>query len=186
MKNLRNCMVALISIVLLSACGGAPQQQSTGGTIKAVIKTAGLTSNQNIAGVQLSVSVPLGVTPIFKADGATVDAAATVEISSTSPANQGLSGATFTPATATGSGQLVISAIEAAGFQANDLITIHLKIVPGAKPLESDFKLLSFEAYNTVDTSGTGSSKVFGWDVTNGANPANTINLTPTLTATIQ
>ena len=179
-------MVTLISIVLLSACGGATQQQSTGGTVKAVIKTAALTGVGNIAGIQLNMTVPPGVTPIYLADGITVDAAATVEITSTSPQNGVMPGASYVPAAGTTPAQLTLTSIVASGFQATDQITIHLKIAPGANPLVSDFKLLSFEAYNTVDSSGTGSSLVFGWDVTNGANAVNTVILTPTLTATIQ
>ena len=179
-------MVALISIVLLSACGGAPQQQSTGGTVKAVIKTAALTGVGNIAGIQLTMTVPPGVTPIYMADGITVDTDATVKIASTSQPDGVKWGASYVPATGTTPAQLTIASIVAYGFQATDMITIHLKIAPGAKPIERDFILLSFEAYNTGEASVKGSNLVFGWDVTNGANAVNTINLNPTLTTTIQ
>jgi hypothetical protein len=178
MKKLRNGMVTLLSIVLLSACGSGSQSAPAvnSRTIKAVIKTAALSSSgAGIAGINLSITVPVGVTPTFKADGS-VDSAATVVITSTAPGNQALPGATFTRATTTASAELAVYAIEANGFTASDTITIHLKVADGAKPVESDFKLLTFQAFNTTG------SLVYDLHSTD----TNAITLSPTLTTTIQ
>jgi hypothetical protein len=155
----------LVSIALLTACGDTSQSPPTGSTIKAVIKPTALTADRNIAGINLTITLPVGVAPPLNADG-TADPAATVEISSSGVQNQNLPGAIYTPASATAPGQLAISAIVAAGFKATDEITIHLKVAAGAYPVESDFKLLSFEAFDINGAPVTG--------------------LLPTLTTTIQ
>jgi hypothetical protein len=155
----------LMSIALLTACGDTPKSTPTGSTIKAVIKPSALTADRNIAGINLTITLPVGVSPPLQADG-TVDSAATVEITSSAAQNQNLPGATYTPASAAIPGQLAISAIVAAGFKATDEITIHLKVAAGAHPVESDFKLLSFDAFDI--------------------NGANVTGLNPTITTTIQ
>lgn len=165
MRKLFCYILILVPIALLPACGGSTNSATTGSTIKAVIKTTALTADKNIAGIQLAITVPVGVAPPLKADG-TVDSAATVEITSSAAQDQTLPGATYVPATAAAPGQLTISAIVAAGFKATDQITIHLKVAAGTIPVEADFKLLSFEAFDTNGVSVTG--------------------LFPTLTTTIQ
>lgn len=163
-KWLCNILI-LLSLALLSACGDSTKVATADRDIKAVIKTAALTGDRNIAGIQLAITIPVGVAPPFRADGS-ADPSATVVITSSSPQNQTLPGVTYTPATATAPGELAISAIVAAGFAATDEITIHLKVASGTFPVESDFKLLSFEAFDT--------------------NGARVTGLTPTLTTTIQ
>lgn len=165
MKKLVRHIVILVCISLLSACGGASQPPPTGSVIKAVIKPTSLTAGQNVAGIELAITLPIGVAPPLKADG-TADPAATVEITSSAAANQTLPGATYTPATAAAPGQLAISAIVAAGFKSTDQITIHLNVSAGAFPVESDFRLLSFRAFDINGAPVTG--------------------LSPTLTTTIQ
>ncbi len=158
-------ILILISIALLTACGDTPKSTPPGSTIKAVIKTTALTADRNIAGINLTITLPAGVAPPLKADG-TADPAATLEITSSGARNQTLPGATYTPSTTAAPGQLAISAIVAAGFKATDEITIHLKVAAGAYPVESDFKLLFFEAFDINGVKVTG--------------------LSPTLTTTIQ
>jgi hypothetical protein len=152
-------------VALLSACGSSPETAPAKSSIKAVIKASALTANMNIAGINLSISVPVGVAPPLLPDG-TVDPSATVEITSSSPQSQTLPGATYTPATATAPGVLAISAIIASGFQATDTITLHLNVTPGIVPVQSDFNLKTFEAFDTNGAVVTG--------------------LSPTLTTTIQ
>jgi hypothetical protein len=166
MKILFGNVLFFLCTLVLSSCGGAQQSspQKADTTIKAVIKTTALTADRNIAGIDLTVTVPVGVHPTLLADG-TVNAAASVEIISS--ATQGtLPGATYSPASATVPGQLKISAIVASGFKQNDQITIHLQVDKEAFPVESDFKLLSFAAFDINGAPVTG--------------------LSPTLTITIQ
>lgn len=165
MKKLLCYMLILMFIALLSACGDTKQAPATGNALKAVIKPTALTADRNVAGINLTISLPVGVAPPLSSDGK-VDPAATVEITSSSPQNQSLPGAIYTPATATAAGQLAISAIVASGFKASDEITIHLKVAVGTFPVESDFKLLFFEAFDVNGAPVTG--------------------LNPTLTTTIQ
>lgn len=154
-------VLALMCIALLSACGDAAQPTKAN-TMKAVIKSSALTAGLNVAGVYLTITLPPGVAPPLLADGS-ADPTGTVEITSSGLGN--LPGATYTPATATASAQLAISATVASGFSVTDQITIHLKVAAGAVPVESDFKLLSFDAYDINGALVTG--------------------LTPTLTTTI-
>lgn len=167
---------------LIFSCGDSSRSSAPAGTMKAVIKTAALTANQNIAGIELTITLPAGVSPHYNADG-TINAAATVEITSSSAANQTLPGATYTPATASSLGQLSISAIVASGFSATDEITIHLKVADGTFPVASDFNLLAFKAYSGIDPFGNGGVKIYDMSVTDGSN---VITLSPTLTTTIQ
>lgn len=166
MRRLLYSILMLSFIALLSSCGGTSKSSTSGRGFKAVIKPTALTADRNIAGINLTITVPVGVEPPLLADNVTVDAAATVEITSTAAQNQTLTGATYTPATATASGELAIYGIVAAGFKETDEITIHLRITGERVPVESDFQLLSFDAF---DTNG---AKVTG--------------LNPTLTTTIQ
>jgi hypothetical protein len=165
MRTLLCYLPVLLLVTLLSACGDTAHPSTTGGSLKAVIKPAALTAGLNIAGIQLTLTVPVGVSPPLLPDGK-ADPAATVVITSAAAQNQNLPGGTYTPATATSPGQLEISAIVASGFSATDEITIHLNVAPGAFPVASDFNLLSFKAFD-----------INGKDVT---------GLNPTLTTTIQ
>jgi hypothetical protein len=162
MNKLFFYLPALLFIALLSACGAAPPTAKTSGAIKAVIKPSALAVGQNVAGIQLAITVPAGVSPIPASDGPTV------EITSPSLQNQDQiqQKVVFTPATATSAGQLLIAGMNVAGFTPSDQITIHLKVAVDSFPVESDFKLLSFEAFDT--------------------NGANVIGLNPTLNTTIQ
>jgi hypothetical protein len=183
MRKLLGSFLTLLSLALLTACGDTAQPQKSGSEIKAVIKTSALTGDKNIAGILLTITLPAGVTPMPKTDGSGgIDPAATVEIISSSPPDQIIPGATIFPATSTSLAKLTITSIIAQGFKTSDSITIHLKVASGATPVESDFKLLAFEAYSTVDASGSGSDKIFDMNVTDGSNK---ITLTPTLTTTI-
>jgi hypothetical protein len=168
MKNILSTLLSpllfLLLLTLLSACGDTTKQPAAATTIKAVIKTTALTANKNIAGIDLTISLPLGVSPPLLADGK-ADPAATVVITSSAPAAQTLPGANYTPATAAATGKLAITAIAAAGFSATDQITLKLNVAAGTVPIESDFTLLSFTAFDI--------------------NGAPVSGLSPTLTATI-
>lgn len=148
MRKIFCYLICSFSILLLSACGGSSPQSPTSRTAKAVIKTTAITADKNVAGIDLMISLPAGVTPPFST-GTNVDSAATVTISSASPDKNKIPFAIYTQATATESARLTVSAIEAAGFTLNDTITIHLNVAAGAYPVDSDFKLLSFEASDT-------------------------------------
>jgi hypothetical protein len=165
MRKRFNYILILMFIVLLPGCGDTQHSSSTGRTIKAVIKQTALTANLNIAGIDLAITVPVGVYPKLSTDG-TVDAAATVVITSSAAPNQSLPGATYIPATVSAPGKLTISAIVASGFKADDEITIHLDVASGITPVESDFQLLTFDAFDINGALVTG--------------------LSPTLTTTIQ
>lgn len=154
MRMLRFFLLFLLSIILLVACGGSQTTQVQSRSIKSVIKAAALTADKNIAGINLTITVPVGVAPA----GGSSNPAATVEITSSSPTGQTLPGMTYIPATATATGKLSVSAIVAAGFSANDQITIHLTVADGATPVAADFRLLSFEAFDIDGAPVTGLS----------------------------
>jgi hypothetical protein len=164
MKKMLYPLLLMLFLTLLSACGDAPQATKTGTTMKAVIKSTALTATRNIAGINLTITLPPGVAPPLLADG-TANPAATVEITSATAAGQNLPGAIYTPATSAAPATLAVSAIVAAGFSANDQITLHLNVAAGTIPVESDFTLLSFTAFDI--------------------NGATVSGLSPTLTATI-
>jgi hypothetical protein len=156
MKNLLYFTVALLFIGLIAACGSTQQPPKvTNSTMKAVIRPTALTAEQNVAGIELAISVPVGVSPTFNADG-TVNTAAAIEITSAAPSEQIIKGATFTAPTATEPGKFTIYIGEAAGFKPADTITLHLNVAVGAYPLAEDFKLLTFDAFDTNGALVTG------------------------------
>ncbi|MEI6205262.1 MAG: hypothetical protein WCP20_00635 [Desulfuromonadales bacterium] len=155
MKKILYGITIILHMTLLIACGGGggggsagTPSVTTGGTIKAVIKTSALSTSLKVAGIQLALTVPSGVSPPMLANG-TVDSAAAIEITSAAQQSHTLPGVSFTPATASSVGRLTVIGIVADGFGSNDQITIHLNIAVGAFPKESDFSLLTFEARDT-------------------------------------
>jgi len=180
MKKLLCFTLMLLCITLLAACGGTAAAPKVDRSIKAVIKPTALTANRNIAGINLTITLPAGVTPPLQTDGS-VDIGATLEIS-TAVTDQPLSGSTgvssklqynttqsqpllgatyipYTPARATEPskpGQLAIYVTVPTGFTETDQINIHLKVAEGAFPVETDFSLLSFEAFDTNGAPVTG------------------------------
>lgn len=172
-------LVCVVGVLLLAACGDSSQPAARN-SIKAVIKTTALTADKNIAGITLTIALPTGVAPPLLSDG-TADAPATVEVVS-AVGSSTLPGATYIRASGSSGAQLSVSAIVAAGFSANDEITIHLTVAEGADPVATDFKLLAFEAYSGIDNQGNGGVKVYDMNVTDGSN---TVTLNPSLSTTI-
>jgi len=95
-----------------------------------------------VAGIQLTISIPSGVTPVLNPDGS-VDVASTLVVSSSAPANYTLTSVKYTAGSS-----LTITGIDASGFGPSDSITINMKVNSGSYPTGSDFKILSFEAYD--------------------------------------
>jgi hypothetical protein len=153
----------LILVTLLAACGAAPQREPGQKNITAIFKASALTAERNIAGIQLTISVPVGVAPPLNSDG-TVNSEATVVItrgavSETAAAEapgRTLVGAIFTPPAPAVSGKLVITALVADGFKTTDEVTINLNVAADATPAESDFALLIFDAFDTAGALVTG------------------------------
>jgi len=156
MRKLTVYILLLIVAALLSACGGG-QSPSSSNSIKAVIKTSSNAVSANVAGIDLTISIPYGVSPPLLTDGK-VDVAATVSITSSTTSDQTLPGVVYTPATATASGQLRITAIVASGFTTSDQVTLNLEIASGTTPTAADFSLLAFSAYDKDGNAVTGLS----------------------------
>ena len=162
MRKLFSRLLILLFIALLPACGDAPQSPAASRSLKAVIKTTALTANRHIATIQLAITMPLGVSP--KANGAVVEV---VNSADHVVQNVSLNDVTYTPASSIAvPGQIAIGVVQADGFKENDEITIHLDVAAGTTPVESDFQLLTFEAFDINGATVTG--------------------LSPTLTTTIQ
>lgn len=157
------CILALLFIASVSACGSAGTAASKhGSSVKTVIKASALAASLNIGGVDMSIAMPQGVTPVMNPDGS-INESATVEFISTAPAAYKISKATYSSVDSL----LEFSVINLAGFNTEDQIVVHLVILPGTTPKESDFSIKSSAFYDKV----TG-------DVIGGLNP--------TLSTTIQ
>ena len=179
MKNMIRLILGLVLITVLSACGGGAQSPATSRTVKTLIKASALTASQNIATIELSISVPLGVSP--KANGAVVEI---INATDHSVKNVTLQDHGYTAASsATVLGQISIGVVQADGFKENDEIIIHLDVADGTTPIGSDFKLLSFKV---TDKDGLMRYDRNIIDGTNAVTGAEAINLSPELTTTIQ
>ena len=179
MKNMISLILALLLLSLLSACGGSTQSPSTSRTVKTLIKASALTASQNIGTIELSISLPLGVSP--KAGGAGVEI---INATDHAVKNVTLSDVNYTAASsATVLGQISIYAVQADGFKENDEIIIHLDVADKSDPKVSDFNLLSFKVTDKDGLMRYDRNRIDG---TNTIKGDEAIDLTPTLTTTIQ
>ncbi len=153
MKKFVCYLLILLSSAFLSACGGGGSNTSAPSrTLKSVIKPTALTAVMNVATIQLSITVPLGVSPLLP-EGKTelIDAIEIINSTDHVVNNKTLKSVTYTAATsATVPGQITVGVVQADGFKEADEITIHMKVDTGAFPKESDFTLLSFDAHDTA------------------------------------
>jgi hypothetical protein len=137
MKKLISYTLCLLLIALLTGCGGGTQSATTGGTIKAVIKTSALSANLNIGGIQMTIALPNGVKPTETSS---------LEFISATPANYKLQKLTYNATDSV----LEFSVIDLAGFSTEDQIVLHLIVSPGTIPVKTDFSIKSYNFFDNV------------------------------------
>jgi len=156
LKNIRLSIFLTLLPLALAACGGgssAPPPAAKTVTLK--LATTG-TPSENLAGIDITVTLPSGVTPAQNSDG-TVAATVVTVTGVAAP------GSTFppvyTPAGGSTSGTLAlfVSSNVAAGFGAGEYATVVLSAAPGTTPLQSDFTFSGFRpiaASSGADATG--------------------------------
>lgn len=144
MKNKRIYILLTFLLVALTACGGGG-----GSTPTATAKTATLklsttgTPSANLAGVGITIILPIGVIPTLNSDGTV--AATVVTVSGVAALNTTVT-KFYTPANGATNGKLVlaVTSIVDAGFGIGEYATVVLTAATGTTPLQSDFDLHDF------------------------------------------
>lgn len=158
MNNIIKCTFLTVAVAILAACGGGGS--SSGGdppaSRTAVLKlaTSGTPSAQ-LAGIDITVTLPDGVTASVSSDGtvaASADAVSGVAAPGTvlAPVYTQASGATR------GTLRLVLASQVTAGFGAGEFATVTLVVAAGASPAPSDFLLSGLRAVDVNGYSATG------------------------------
>jgi hypothetical protein len=158
MNNIIKCTFLTVTVAILAACGGGGS--SSGGdppaSRTAVLKlsTTGTPSAQ-LAGIDITVTLPDGVTASVGSDGsvaASADSVSGVAAPGTilAPVYTQASGATK------GTLRLVLASEIAAGFGAGEFATVTLVVAAGANPVPSDFLLSGLHAVDVNGNSATG------------------------------
>lgn len=156
MNQYRFCRRALwfILLCLLSACGDGGGAGSPSASVTLKLATTG-TPSQNLAGVDITVTLPDGVAPALKNDGTVADTVVTV--SGVAGPGIGLT-PVYTVATATTPGTLrvYIASSLTAGFGAGEFATVQLGIVTAHIPTQGDFGLSNFRPITVTGGLATG------------------------------
>jgi len=145
--------LAFLSIMLLIiyACGGGGGGETSNNTPKATLKlsTSG-TPSANLSGIDITISLADGVTPILNANGSLADG---VVVVSGVAVPGTLLAPVYTPATSTKKGTLRFSMASTiiAGFGTGEFATVSLNVSVGNNPVQGDFALSGF---SPIDVTG--------------------------------
>lgn len=139
-KFFKVVMILLVAVFFLAACGS--EEGGEGDNPKrasAAFKLAGvMPSGQPVAGVQMTLHFPPGIT--VEIDTATGDVAASV-IRVSGSGSPAVTGAYYLPATTTTDGELRFLVINTTGFTLGDFLELTLNVTPGTIPVATDFTL---------------------------------------------
>jgi hypothetical protein len=152
----------LITVVfaILTACGGGGSSTNYGAPPPATSHTATVklatsgTPSAQLAGLEIVVTLPAGVTPPLNSDGSVAGSDATV---SGVAAPGSMVTPVYTPASGTSKAtlRLVLASKNTAGFGAGEFATLTLTVAPGATLSQSDF---AFSELTPVDVDGHAAS----------------------------
>ena len=134
-RSIKLFTLMIVAIFSLTACGGGGEEGDDAALrAGASVRLAGtMASGQSIAGVQMTLHIPPGVTA--KIDPATGDVAASV-IRFTG-VGEPIIGVNYLPA----SGELIFLVVHPTGFTPGDFLEVALDVTPGTIPVASDFSL---------------------------------------------
>jgi len=155
LKNTQLFILLTFMLFALVACGGGSTSVPPAKTVTLKLATTG-TPSENLAGVDITVILPTGVTPALNSDGTV--AASVVSISGVAAPGTALT-RVYTPAIGATRGtlELFVSSSIVAGFGAGEYATVLLSAAPGITPLQSDFAFTGFRPIavsNGADATG--------------------------------
>ena len=147
--------MSIVTALALAGCGSGGGESSSAAATQAVItlSTQGTPSTQPISGVQVTLTLPDGVTVAADQSGNTVSG---VVKSSGTATGAVLTQGIYTPATSTTPGTVQVYLVKTDGFSVGDFATVTCNIANGSSPSSSSFSLADFTSFNATVDSGTG------------------------------
>ena len=145
-------LLLLISVLSFTACGGGcggnDSQPPTKATVK-IMASGSLSTGTLIAGVDVTLNLPAGVTVKATADtvhpSVYITDAGAVTASGVAAANTTLALATYTAASSS-PGKVVINLVNPNGFSVGEFVTVSCDIAAGAAPTTQSFSVSNFKA----------------------------------------
>lgn len=160
MKALKFVLLTL-TISVLASCGGGGGGGTTtaggGGTNAPSQRVAALklatsgTPSALLAGIDITVTLPSGVTPALNSDGTVATTVATVS-GVAAPGTMLAPVYTQASGTVKGTLRLAMASSITAGFGAGEFATVSCVVATGSTPAQSDFTLSGF---NPIDVNGS-------------------------------
>ena len=133
-------MIILAAGVAGCGSGGGDASGTAGSRVSAKVKMPHIIEGPAVAGLQMTINIPLGVT--VQIDPATGQAAkSAVRLTGATDPSAVLVAVDYVPASSSASGMLKFFVIDPNGFTAAEYVTVHLDITPGYYPKESDFSI---------------------------------------------
>lgn len=153
MNIIRLILLCLI-VFTISSCGGGSSDTPTR-TVTLKLSTSG-TPSANLAGIDITVTLPDGVTPFLNSDGSV--AAAVVTLSGVAAPGTVPLPPLYTPANGVVKATLRLSILSdiVAGFGAGEFATLRLMPAAGSNPVQADFILSAFNPIEINGASATG------------------------------
>lgn len=150
MKKL-SLLVFMCLLLVLPGCGGGgsggAELSKIGGATR-TLRLAAAGTDRLIAGVELTISLPAGVSVTTDGAGVVTDAALRA---SGGAGSDNLIIGRFTPASEAAPATLRIWAVSASGFRAGEFAQLTLDIVPGAPfPNAEEFTVSDVKAFDAV------------------------------------
>jgi len=166
-------IIALFTIAGCTTGNDINHQQPTTAALK-ISSQGALAAGTQIGAVDVTVLLPSGVT--VKATADSVNTAALVMNSDVMAASGVVSSATntyllgtYTAATGTAPGQVVIKQVIARGCGIGEFVTVNCDVASGYFPIEGDFNIKDFKAYDlngaVIPTGPTGLTAGFTADI---------------------
>jgi hypothetical protein len=157
MKGKISSILAMILIAAgVSGCGsgggggGGGTPVAAGNKATAAVRMPYAASGQPVAGLQLTINMPLGVT--VQLDPVTGHAAkSVVQLSGATNPSAVLVAVDYVPATSSVKGKLKFLVVDPNGFTSSENVTVQLDITPGYFPKAGDF---SIDDYIVSDIDG--------------------------------
>lgn len=172
--TLSGLLIGMASLFAVLSCGGSGggggggTPQST--TAVLMLSTSGaLPTGTQIGGIDVAVNLPAGVTVNATPDPVNTSVLVTdsgVVVASGVGAGANTSAlATYTPATSSAAGKVIIHMANPSGFGAGEFVTVNCDIAAGSYPVAADFSLTGLTVFDLNGAPISGLSAGFAADI---------------------
>jgi len=161
LSGLLICILVLFAIV---GCSGNKDEVAQPTTARVTVMSQGASASMQIGGIDITVVLPAGVTvkaaPDSENPTVQVTSAGVVEASGAAAGTNTSTLATYSAATATMPGTVMVQMVSANGFGTGEFVTIDCDIATGSFPTVTDFSVTLVKA---VDINGAAIALTVGY-----------------------